>query len=85
MKILSSFTHPHVVPNLYEFHFYVLCPHLMLMVPIDFHSISFPTMELNGNEQLFDSSKFFKISCFVFNIRKKGIQVWNDMAILIFG
>ncbi len=41
-----------------------------LMVPIDFHSISFPAMEVNGDQQLFGSSKFFKISSFVFNIRK---------------
>ncbi len=37
-----------------------------LLVPIDFHSISFP-MEINGDQQLFGSSKFFKISSFVFN------------------
>ncbi len=24
-----------------------------LIVPIDFHSISFPTMEVNGDQQLF--------------------------------
>ncbi len=29
-----------------------------LMVPIDFHSISFPTMEVNGDQQLFGSSKY---------------------------
>ncbi len=40
-----------------------------LMVPIDFHSITFPTMEVNGDQQLFGSSKFFKISSSVFNIR----------------
>ncbi len=52
-----------------------------LMVPIDFHSISFPIMEVNRDQQLFGSSKFFKISYFVFNIRKKLIQVWNDMRV----
>ncbi len=52
-----------------------------LMVPIDFHSISFPIMEVNGEQQLFGSSKFFKISSFVFNIRKKLIQVWNDIRV----
>ncbi len=26
--------------------------------PIDFHSISFPTMEVNGDQQLFGSSKY---------------------------
>ncbi len=40
-----------------------------LMVPIDFHSIYFLTMEVNGNQKLFGSSTFFKISSFVFNIR----------------
>ncbi len=39
-----------------------------LMVPIDFHSIYFPIMEVNGDQQLFGSLKFFKISYFVFNI-----------------
>ncbi len=52
-----------------------------LMVPIDFHSISFCTVEVNRDQQLFDSSKFFKIFYFVFNIRKKCIQVWNDMRV----
>ncbi len=52
-----------------------------LMVPIDFHSISFPAVEVNGDQQLFASSKYFKISSFVFNIRKKLIQVWNDMRV----
>ncbi len=28
-------------------------------------------MEVNGDQQMFGSSKFFKISSFVFNIRKK--------------
>ncbi len=37
--------------------------------PHDFHSILCPTMEVNGDQQLFGSSKFFKISSFVFNIR----------------
>ncbi len=52
-----------------------------LMVPIDFHSISFSTMEVNGDQQLFGSIKIFIISSFVFNIRKKLIQVWNDMRV----
>ncbi len=32
-----------------------------LMVPIDFHSIYFSTMEVNWERQLFGSSKFFQI------------------------
>ncbi len=42
---------------------------------VDFQSISFLTMEVIGDQQLFGYSKFFKISSFVFNIRKKLIQV----------
>ncbi len=33
-----------------------------LMAPIDFHSIYFPTVEVNGGQQLLGSSKFFKIT-----------------------
>ncbi len=33
------------------------------MVPIDFNSIIFPTIEVDGDQQLFDSSEFFKIFC----------------------
>ncbi len=59
-----------------------------LMVHIDFHSISFP-LEVNGDQQLFGSSKFFDISSSVFSIRKKLTQVWNNMRvnkqIVIFG
>ncbi len=29
------------------------------MVPIDLNSISFPTMEVNGDQQLFGFLKFF--------------------------
>ncbi len=29
-----------------------------LIVPIDFHIFSFPTMEVNGDQQLFGSSKY---------------------------
>ncbi len=43
----------------------------ILMVSIDFHSISFTTLEVNENQQLFGSIEFFKISSFVFYIRKK--------------
>ncbi len=51
------------------------------LFPIHFHSIYFPTMEVNGDQQLFGSSKLFKISSFVFNIKKRLIQVWNDMRV----
>ncbi len=57
----------------------------LLLVPIDLHwsplydSINFLTMEVNGDQQLFGSSKFVKIYYVVFNIRKKLIfeNVWN--------
>ncbi len=39
-----------------------------LMVPIDFHYISLSTIEVNGNQQLFGSSKYI---FFMFNIRKE--------------
>ncbi len=51
-----------------------------LMVLIDFHSIYVPT-EVDGDQQLFSFSKLFKIFYFMFNIRKKLIQVWNDMRV----
>jgi len=55
MKILTSFTHPHVVPNLYEFlssvehkiRSFLRMLETRELVAIDFHSI-FPTMEVNG-------------------------------------
>ncbi len=50
-----------------------------LMVPIDFHSISFSTMEISGDQQLFGSSEFFKIYFFVLNIRDR--QIWNDKRV----
>ncbi len=50
-----------------------------LTVPIDFSSTSFPAMEVNEDHQLFGSSKFFNISSFVFNVKRKRIQIWNDM------
>ncbi len=34
----------------------------MLVIKIDFHGISFPAVEVNGDQQLFLSSKYFKLS-----------------------
>ncbi len=45
-----------------------------LMVPIDFHSISF-TMEASGDQKQFGSSKFYKISSFVYNIFFVGLCI----------
>ncbi len=47
----------------------------------DFHSISsFSTMEVNGDQQLFGSTKILKISSFVFN--KIVIFGWNNPLML---
>ncbi len=70
------------MPFLYEFLSYVEHKKRMLaikylMVPIDFHSTSFPTMEVNGNQQPFDYLKLFKMYIFfMFNMRMKLIQVY---------
>ncbi len=47
------------------------------VVSIDFHSIYVPTIEVIGDQQLFGSSKYY----FVFSIRNKFIQVWNNMRV----
>ncbi len=60
MKILSSFTHPHVVLNLYEFLscaeekkiFWRMLVSKQLTVAIDFHSIEKNDMEVSGYQQL---------------------------------
>ncbi len=41
----------------------------------------FPIMKINGDQQLFGSSKLFKNDYFGFNIRNKLIQVCNDMRV----
>jgi len=41
-----------------------------LTVAIDFHRIFFPTMEVNGHQQLFD---------YILQNRKKVTQVWNNV------
>ncbi len=50
----------------------------MVMVPTDFHSIFF---FYNRSQWGPTTVWFFKISSFVFNIRNKLIQVWNDMRV----
>jgi len=47
-----------------------------LIYPIDFHSISFPTMEVNGGSSTVWLQTFFKISSFVLSRRKTFIKVW---------
>ncbi len=51
-----------------------------LLVPIDFHSRERNTIEVNGGPSTVWLI-FFKISSFMFNIRKKLKQVWNDMRV----
>ncbi len=70
MKILSSFTHLHVIPNLYDFLFNVehkiryfeeFWRTKQSLVPINFQSKEINTKEVNGDRQLFDcqhSSKY---------------------------
>jgi len=50
MKTLSSFTHPQVVANLYEFLSSAedILKNDWYFGTIDFHSIFFSTMEVNG-------------------------------------
>ncbi len=81
MKMLSSFTHPHAVPNLYKFISYTERRRR--------YSEECWT-SIVGSEILHKSietvncviTKFFKIYYFMFNMRKKLIQVWNDMKIM---
>ncbi len=42
------------------------------MAPIYFHSISFSTIEVNGDQQLFGSSEFFKMSSFGVQHKKES-------------
>jgi len=74
MEILSSYTHPHVVPNLYDFFYsaeytrrYVL-DILHVLDPIDFHCM--------------DTRKtktFFETSFFLCSTEER--KVWNNMRV----
>ncbi len=91
MKILSSFTHPQVFPNLYE----CLCSTehngiyseecgkqsssgalLTSIIYIFFH-----TMEVNGAAKQPVTNFLFRIYFFVFSRINKQIQVWNYMKV----
>jgi len=83
MKTLSSFTHPQVVANLYEFLSSAedILKNDWYFGTIDFHSIFF---FYNGSQWCqitvwFQS--FFKISSYVFSRRKKLIQVCNNSRV----
>ncbi len=63
MDILSSFSHPYVVPNLYEF-LYVehKLTHILKSAGnqrVDVIENSISTMEVNEDHSLFGPSKFF--------------------------
>ncbi len=45
-----------------------------LMVPIDFHNIYFPTMEVNGDQQQFASSNIFFVCVQHENETYTGLQ-----------
>ncbi len=47
---------------------------------IDFHSILFPTMEVNDDPKTAWLQTFFKISSFVFGRTKTFVQVWNYLS-----
>ncbi len=95
MKILSSFTHPQVIPNLYAF----LCSTehkgrkfvtRLFWGTIDFHSRrnKYYGSQWWPRTALFPT--FFRISSFVFARTKTFIHVWNylrvnDDKIFIFG
>ncbi len=86
MKILSSFTHPQVVPNFYEFlcsaehkgrFFWRKFVIRLFWGTIDFHSRkkNYYGSQWCPRTALFPT--FFRISSFVFSRTKKFIKVWN--------
>ncbi len=80
MNILSSFTHTHVVPNLHEFLSYA--EHKRWY----FEEANSCWSPLTSNGSHLGPTTvllpaFFKISSFMFNIRKKSVQDWNDMRV----
>ncbi len=90
MKILSSFTHPQVVPNLYEClcsaghkrrYFWRLFVTRLFWGTIDFHSRKpkYYGSQWCPRTALFPS--FFRISSFVFSRTNTFIQVWNYLRV----
>jgi len=72
IKILSSFTHPEVVPNLYEF---LSCWKEKKI----FWFFVLHTMEVNGAHQLYGYPYSSILSSSVSSRGKKFIQVWNNL------
>ncbi len=54
-----------------------------LLIPIDLHSIAFPSLEVNRDHQLFGSSTFFKISSFMFDARKRTLLLERECTRLL--
>ncbi len=88
MKNLSSFNHPWVVPNRYEFCWtqrkvlWRMWETEQFWGTIDFHSILFSTMEVNDAPKQSVYKLFFIISSFVFSRTKTFIQVWNYLRVI---
>jgi len=83
MKMLSSFTHPYVVPNLYEFlsmveHKWRYFKECLFQKVDGSHWLPFLFSWVPSTYAVV--SAFFKIYSFVFNRRKKLIQIWNNMG-----
>ncbi len=73
MKILSTFSYPQVVPNVVWLFFKAnSCGYPLMYRKILWRSMETSTVWL---------PTFFQISSFVFNRRKKLLQVWNDIRV----
>ncbi len=83
--ILSSFTHPPVVPDLYECPvrkvFWRMWETEQVWGTIDFYSGVFSYYESQCCPKICLVTNFFKISSFVFGRTKKWIQVWNYLRV----
>ncbi len=83
MNILSLITHPRVVPNLYKFLSYVEHKEDILksqaVFPIDFYSIYFPTVEVNGTIHCSITSIFLNIFFYVEHKKETNtVLEWHE-------
>jgi len=86
MNILSSFTHPQVVANLYEFHSSAEHKGRYFEERLEPNSRSAQLTSILDKKKILKSmvpkfQSFFKISSYVFSRRKKLIQVWNNLRV----
>ncbi len=79
MKVLSSFTHPEVVPNMHEF-LYSAKHKIKYFGSVCNQVWGVNTMEVNGYCQPWLPT-FFKIYYFALSRRKKLIKVWNKWMV----